>query len=361
MSIERTNRLRIALQKAKSGLPEADEQRSENPSKLGRLLNKPGTNAKGRGFVQSQPIHERPLLAAISTEVLGDDVTYQPAIEFDQSHPVSRLKSLRERNLDQPIPEGSLGDKIGFSSSGQPLWSSILDEQRSMPSNALAQELSSPEQSSRTHHRTVLSSNVNWPKRLEMSQKKTFKNWKVIPENRQSSTVCESIIDHLGQRHNPHIIVGEREVGKSHLLHATGQSVLRYYEGDVRMLRATELLSLDSIPNDWHESMATTALLLIDDAHLIAEHEMHAQSIGHLVDHALNLGVHVLCTSNTHPREWTSSRLWELLRNASSSTMHHVTEASLAMHIKNQGLLLCLLYTSPSPRDRQKSRMPSSA
>ena len=25
------------------------------------------------------------------------------------------------------------------------------------------------------------------------------------------------------------------------------------------------------------------------------------------------------------------------------------------------GLLLCLLYTSPSPRDRQKSRMPSSA
>ena len=25
------------------------------------------------------------------------------------------------------------------------------------------------------------------------------------------------------------------------------------------------------------------------------------------------------------------------------------------------GMLVCLLYTSPSPRDRQKSRMPSSA
>ena len=25
------------------------------------------------------------------------------------------------------------------------------------------------------------------------------------------------------------------------------------------------------------------------------------------------------------------------------------------------GLIICLLYTSPSPRDRQKSRMPSSA
>ena len=28
---------------------------------------------------------------------------------------------------------------------------------------------------------------------------------------------------------------------------------------------------------------------------------------------------------------------------------------------KNKGIKICLLYTSPSPRDRQKSRMPSSA
>ena len=27
----------------------------------------------------------------------------------------------------------------------------------------------------------------------------------------------------------------------------------------------------------------------------------------------------------------------------------------------NEGFEICLLYTSPSPRDRQKSRMPSSA
>ena len=36
-----------------------------------------------------------------------------------------------------------------------------------------------------------------------------------------------------------------------------------------------------------------------------------------------------------------------------------------AQSIKNPGILVhaadCLLYTSPSPRDRQKSRMPSSA
>ena len=169
MSIKRTNRLRIALQKAKAGLPEAKEERSDNPSKLGRLLNKPSKEGTRSGFLQSQPIHERPVLSAISKEVLGDDVTYEPAIQLDQSHPVSRLKTLRERNLEQTIPEGSLGDKIGFSSSGQPLWSSILDEQRSMPLNPLSQELAPPEPMLRTHHRTVLSSNVNWPQRLEVN------------------------------------------------------------------------------------------------------------------------------------------------------------------------------------------------
>ena len=33
-----------------------------------------------------------------------------------------------------------------------------------------------------------------------------------------------------------------------------------------------------------------------------------------------------------------------MLRNASSSTIHHVTEASLAMHIKQQGSLLGMLF-----------------
>ena len=39
------------------------------------------------------------------------------------------------------------------------------------------------------------------------------------------------------------------------------------------------------------------------------------------------------------------------------ATMDMVTKKK----IKNHKKLGCLLYTSPSPRDRQKSRMPSSA
>ena len=344
MSIERTNRLRIALQKAKSGLGRQEETPVDNPSKLGRLLNKKRTIPKERGFIQSQPIHERPVFDAISKEVLGDKTEYEPLIELDRDHPVSRLKDLRERRNDATIPEGSLGEKIGFSATGQPLWSTILDQQRNTSINSLPEELATHPSGEKGHHSNVLRNQADWPMRLKLNERKTFKHWKVTPENSHATKVCESIVDNLGERHNPHILLGEREVGKSHLLHATGQSVLRYFDGDVRIIRATDTISLAAIPNDWHEAIASTALLLIDDVHLIAEHEQHAQSMGYIVDHALNLGVHVLVSSTSHPSEWNSSRLWEMLRHASVSTIHPTSEASLAMHVKQQASLLGMLF-----------------
>ena len=46
-------------------------------------------------------------------------------------------------------------------------------------------------------------------------------------------------------------------------------------------------------------------------------------------------------------------------------TLGGQTALNLAMELEEAGILekhdVCLLYTSPSPRDRQKSRMPSSA
>ena len=38
-----------------------------------------------------------------------------------------------------------------------------------------------------------------------------------------------------------------------------------------------------------------------------------------------------------------------------------VTNFALNAHLPVDGLISCLLYTSPSPRDRTRSRMPSSA
>lgn len=132
MSIERTNRLKIALQKAKANLPEK-EVHTTNQSNLGRLLNKPTSLKEGRKFLGSQPVHERPLIDAITKETFGEDVEYIPKLNLrnqsnqqsNAQHIASRLKNMRERvTVESTTP---LGTRVGFSVDGKPLWASIIE------------------------------------------------------------------------------------------------------------------------------------------------------------------------------------------------------------------------------------------
>ena len=350
MSIERTNRLKIALQKAKANLPEKEESRTTNKSTLGRLLNKPSSLKEGRAFLGTQPIHERPLIDAIAKETFGEDVEYVPKLNLRQDNDrqsnaqliASRLKNMRERvNVE---PSAPLGSRIGFSVDGKPLWASIIDEQRQYPSQSLSQELAPPQAHERLHHSNLAPSQSTWPLQLQINQKKTFKQWRVYGENKGPTEVCEAIIDQLGNQMNPLLMIGPHGTGKSHLLHATGQSVLRYYDKEVRIIRGTELISASSLPQDWHEALTNTCLLLIDDLHLVSENEDLASNLGHLIDHSLNLGIQVLATSLTYPDSWASSRLWDVMKNSSTAELSPVSSTSLALHIKRessvQGLLL---------------------
>ena len=61
---------------------------------------------------------------------------------------------------------------------------------------------------------------------------------------------------------------------------------------------------------------------------------------------------------------WRSAQgLKEYLNNATSIIFHNgfAFDAPLLNRLWGTQIRNCLLYTSPSPRDRQKSRMPSSA
>ena len=62
----------------------------------------------------------------------------------------------------------------------------------------------------------------------------------------------------------------------------------------------------------------------------------------------------ILITKNKEPKEWTE------YRNTPGVDYQAIPELVQSL-LKEQGYICCLLYTSPSPRDMRRSRMPSSA
>ena len=57
---------------------------------------------------------------------------------------------------------------------------------------------------------------------------------------------------------------------------------------------------------------------------------------------------------------WGGVAMWASMA-LTFAIVNHLPLVGKSFGHETQGIFLCLLYTSPSPRDRQKSRMPSSA
>ena len=68
--------------------------------------------------------------------------------------------------------------------------------------------------------------------------------------------------------------------------------------------------------------------------------------------------VAVIVETLTENKNRTASKIRTVFQKAGGSLG---TQGSASHNFNQLGIISCLLYTSPSPRDRQKSRMPSSA
>ena len=99
---------------------------------------------------------------------------------------------------------------------------------------------------------------------------------------------------------------------------------------------------------------------MIIDSHCHLTYEPMSNSLSETIDRANEDGVKYILTISTEDKSYNKIINIITKHKCVFGTYGiHPHEAKSHQHIKASDI--CLLYTSPSPRDRQTSRMPSSA
>ena len=295
-------------------------------------------------LLQRTGIVERPTFDVVADKVLGkESKRRRPALDLTTNGDsladiaARRIRSLRQRTYEQ-IEQGTEETEDGYfgmEEDGRPVWERILDDQRGRVSVTLPPELAPVDTDSPFHHDVIVPIEGAWPPRLRPETRMSFKQWFITDENFRATQAAEAVVDSPGGTLNPLMFIGPSETGRSHLLHATAQAVLRRQEGNVYLLSTADLSGLERLPEGWQDTLVNARLLAIDDLHEHAKNPELAHELGTMLDYALNMGVHVILSSNSEPDVWPASRLWELTRHAASVHLNTPKSASMVLYARN--------------------------
>ncbi len=292
-------------------------------SKLNTLLGKTSVPRRPLSLFQTVGVSQRPTYDLIADRILGTDVG-APQSFLDHHtgyahHVAERLLHLQQRleaAQSPPLSSETPDLYVGVEADGRPVWSQVLSEQRGEERRALGEELAPPSEADAFHATRILNIASDWPQRLGWSNHLTFKQWFVAEENFQATQYCEQVVDRPAHHLNPLLVVADPQAGCSHLLHATGQALLRRQEGHVLFIAAADMSGTDVLDASWQNALPGATALVIDDVHEFAEHETWSHQLGVLVDHALNHGLQVIAGGRTAVNAFSSSRLKEVFRSS---------------------------------------------
>ncbi|DAC59706.1 MAG TPA: AAA family ATPase [Candidatus Poseidoniales archaeon] len=359
----RRNRLLSAIKSAQnhvqsSNISQLDDDVDSNKSskipksKLARLSGKSVMPQKRKSLLSRVGVNNRPTFDLIADGVLGansDD--YQPKIKLNKGNDdisslvAERIKNLRERTLSKISSDAHFAESsfFGFETDGTPIWSSVVRGARDIDSKIHHQN----DDSSTIihHHSTHLPVMIDWPKELQFSSHNTFKNWSTVSENKRATQLAEQVVDFTHQSLNPLIIIGESGTGKSHLLNAIGQAVMVRNDKSIFFIRGDELPQVLSQHNSWTDVFSNASMLLIDDIDASLNDDKISNSLGNMLDTALNMNVHVVVSSNSLPDEWPASNLWDLLRTGVKTILNRVGAGSLMLYARHLAMQKNLILT----------------
>lgn len=327
MRLSHREKLQLALANARESLGREATTDQSSLSKLNTLRGvKEVIDTREGNLLSRTGVKTRPTFDIVADDILGETTSWKPSINLDEGETslsqiaAKRIGEMRERQEIEEGEEELLGESFGLLKDGRPVWAEVLDTQRGYSTNFTDYGMKD------------LSFRPLWPPVQKLSDHNTWKSWHVVEENSRASLACEKVIEKPGITMNPLLILGDTGCGKSHILSASVQAMIRRQDGNVHLLSTSAMRGWESLPDGWQDAVAHANLIAIDDLHLADERI--ATELGLMIDYALNLGVQIIATSRVDSNEWPARRLWEVMRSATSIWIRKPSSTSLITHLR---------------------------
>ena len=327
MSTSHQEKLQLALANVRQTLGKKPPIGRPALSELNRLRGiGEAEDTRDGNLITRTGVKTRPVFDMVADSILGETKPWNPSFDLDEGETslaqiaAQRMRNMRDKKITDEIEDDQLSDQLGVLADGRPVWAEVLDSQRGYSTN------------STDYGMKDLSFKPKWPPVQYLSEHNTWKSWHVVEENSRASSACEKVISKPGTTINPLLILGESGTGKSHILSASVQAMIRRQDGNVHLLSTSSMRGWESLPEGWQDAVAHANLIAIDDLHLAEERI--ATELGLMIDYALNLGVQVIATSRVDANEWQARRLWEVMRSATSIWMSNPSSSSLITHLR---------------------------
>jgi chromosomal replication initiator protein len=147
-----------------------------------------------------------------------------------------------------------------------------------------------------------------------------FENFIVGPSNRFAHAACQAVAENPAKTYNPLVLYGGVGLGKTHLLHAIGNSALKV-NPEARIVYITsenfmnEMISVLRAGGDmkiFRDKFRKVDILLVDDIQFLVGKESTQEEFFHTFNDLHSQGKQIVATSDIPPRE---IHLEERLRN----------------------------------------------
>ena len=161
---------------------------------------------------------------------------------------------------------------------------------------------SETENKEKQYNNAVLSARLN--------PKYTFETFVVGSHNRFAEAVAQSVVDDLGRTHNPVFFYGNTGVGKTHLMQAIGNEVLKKNsESKVVYVSIEQFLNemIEAIRTkrneDFRSKYREVDLLIIDDLQFVETYPKTQEELFHTFNSLYQANKQIVLASDRPPRE----------------------------------------------------------